>query len=330
LEQRLKEIREHRGQSKTQAWKDTSRATHRGTLSDLDSLTFPLILDRYLTEISPTKCQGGRNDKVYSIMPRKFFLNDLVSDIKPRRVYQYIEWRKGVVSDRLDRPVSGATINREIALIKHLLNQCVYWGLIESSPLPYKSIDRKGIPKEVPRERYITDEEYQKLLICLGGRPRQIVETCYYTGQRTGRIFSLQWKQIDFGASTISFERSKHNKRVPSSIPIPHELVSTLLGLFNERKTKAVISPWVFCHHDGSQIKSIRKAWTNACKKAGIQDADLRDLRAKRVTDLQRQGVQQKVVMQLTGHSTVSIHERYNRPGIEDLREALDRKAGEK
>ena len=131
-------------------------------------------------------------------------------------------------------------------------------------------------------------------------------------------------------SSTISFEQSTRNKRVPDTIPIPPELLRTLLDLWEERKQRAVISPWVFCHHDGTQIKSIRKAWANACKKAGVQDADLRDLRAKRVTDLQRQGVQQKVVMQLTGHSTVSIHERYNRPGIEDLRQALDKKVGEK
>ena len=109
-------------------------------------------------------------------MPRRFLANYTIAQIKPQTVYQYIEWRKGQVSDRLKSPVSGATINREIALIKHLLNQCVYWGLIETSPLPYKSIDRRGVPREEPRERYVTDQEYNAIYVHLGARPDRFVE----------------------------------------------------------------------------------------------------------------------------------------------------------
>ena len=52
-------------------------------------------------------------------------------------------------------------------------------------------------------------------------------------------------------------------------------------------------------HHQGARIKSFRRAWTRACRKAGLEGRLVHDLRRSAARDFRRQGVSEGEIMKL-------------------------------
>ncbi|MGA2647747.1 MAG: tyrosine-type recombinase/integrase [Candidatus Sulfotelmatobacter sp.] len=67
-------------------------------------------------------------------------------------------------------------------------------------------------------------------------------------------------------------------------------------------------------------MQSFRKRWKKVCLEAGVPDLIFHDLRRSGVRNLRRLGVQESVVMKISGHKTRSVFERYNIAGSPDRR----------
>ena len=287
--------------------------------------SFVDLIARYLKEESPKK-RSARSDIINAKKPLEFWPDKPIDSFYIQDLYQYQDWRKvqyvkpkkgGIEPTKL---ISGATINRELALVKHAFKKAVRWGYLKQSPFPKGEVEGMS---ETKRERYITNEEFQNICKTISGVTRPIVQTLYHSAQRSGKIFVLTWRQIDLEHRTITFDRVAHNKRVPELIWINDRLFPILKALWENRKKRAVISPYVFPNRKGRPIQSIKKAWATACKKAGVEDAHVHDIRHKATTDMAKAGIPIQKIQKAVGHSEIETTAGYTHLQIDDVREAF-------
>jgi integrase len=70
-------------------------------------------------------------------------------------------------------------------------------------------------------------------------------------------------------------------------------------------------------------VRTFDKAWRAACKRVGLSDRILHDFRRTAVRNLVRAGVSESVAMQLCGHKSRRIFDRYSIVSERDLRDGV-------
>src|SRR5207249_1657540 len=93
-----------------------------------------------------------------------------------------------------------------------------------------------------------------------------------------------------------------------------------------QKKTGA-ICPWVFTYN-GKPFRSYRTAWDRACIKAGLPGKIPHDFRRTAVRNLIRAGIPERVAMQMCGHKTRAVFDRYNIVNEGDMDEAAKKLNG--
>lgn len=85
---------------------------------------------------------------------------------------------------------------------------------------------------------------------------------------------------------------------------------------------------FLFAKEDGTKVQDFRKAWTSACKRAGVVCASVsgvamfHDFRRTGVRNLMRAGSSEGIVMKICGHLTRHVFDAYNITSEEDLLDA--------
>ena len=89
--------------------------------------------------------------------------------------------------------------------------------------------------------------------------------------------------------------------------------------------------PWIDSGRKRGTYKSINIFYKKACKKAGIEYGRFvkggfifHDLRHTFNTNMRKAGVQESVIMEITGHSTREMFDRYNTIDEDDTRKAIN------
>ena len=227
------------------------------------------------------------------------------------------------------KPVSPATINRELQVLKRMFSLAIESGRIAMRP-------RIKMLREAPaRAGFFEREQYESVLRHLPVELQAVIVFTYITGWRmASEVLPLEWRQVDFEAGEVRLDPGTTKNREGRVFPFTTELRAVLLAqldLHKELKKLGHISPLVFWRMiaDGrggekkpQRIVSLNKSWKAACRSAGCPGRIPHDMRRSAVRNLVRAGISERVAMMMTGHKTRSVFERYNITSHGDLRDA--------
>jgi site-specific recombinase XerD len=228
-------------------------------------------------------------------------------------------------SSRKSLGLKPATINKELSLLRFMLNKALEWGYIEQTP-KFKLLK---LPKEPIK--YLTTEQVNKLLDNSSEWLKPIIIVMRNTGMRIGETLNLKFSDINYDNKTIIVRSSKtNNYRV---VPMNSELYNILkwlkLNYINPKSQRIILRQpqqrgYVFCNPDGSKLKGIRTSFSKACKKAGVK-ATPHSLRHTFASHLVMNGVDLVTVKELLGHSSISTTMIYSHLSEEHKARSLEK-----
>jgi len=163
---------------------------------------------------------------------------------------------------------------------------------------------------------------------------RPVIEFAYVTDWRIPEVLTLEWRQIDFDAGEVRLDPETTKNREGRVFPMTDDLRALLKSRHAEHqrlKLAGQLVPWVFFRmvakgrrgpKDPRRVRAFNEAWAAACAAAGCPGRIPHDLRRTAVRNMVRRGVPERVAMQLAGHKTRSVFDRYNIVSAGDLRTA--------
>jgi integrase len=226
------------------------------------------------------------------------------------------------VDERLRDGAGAAGVNRDLARLRHLLNDVAdreELGL-ELPRIPW----RRLMMQERPRSyRPMRDDEEPRLLQHLRDPiVKAYVEFLFHTGIRPRAALQLRWQHIDLEGMTITVPR-EINKNDEYRVYPNTRVQEILRGLYAMRPlAQRQPQVTVFCHRNRKPRRSIRTAWEQACTDAKIEGLHVRGMRATAATRLQEGGATELDIKMHLGHAikSMGVTARYVDPHEEHRR----------
>ena len=215
-----------------------------------------------------------------------------------------------------------ATINRNTQLLSQSFKLAVERKHVATVPL-IRHLSEAGNA----RQGFFSEMEFRSVASTLPSVLADFALFGYLTGWRKGEIKSLRWADVDGDTVRLLAENAKNGEaRMVTLQGELQELIERRRAC-RQVKTKMgiMLADFVFHHDNGQPVLDFRKAWAAATKLAGVPGRLFHDLRRTAVRNMIRAGVTERVAMQISGHKTRSMLDRYNIVNEKDLREALQR-----
>lgn len=295
---------------------------HRLVPGLLARTTVGQVLDDHLSDCELRGVRAMVVIRRSATLVREFCGHQEARSLDARRVHELQEHLRG-------RGFAPATVNQIAGVLKTALRHAARTGRI-------------GIVPEFPRrlreanarQGFLEHRDYLAILERLPDWAAHVFSFAYFSGWRKMEILTLRWDEVDFDGGMIRLDRARSKTGETRLLPIRGEIRSILerrIGL------RVLGLPWVF-HRDGRRVQptTFRKYFSRATEGAGRPEVILHDTRRTTVRNLVRSGVPERVAMQLTGHKSRAVFERYNivsedELGVaaEKLHEYIERRATE-
>jgi len=235
------------------------------------------------------------------------FNDYLIHQIGSRQIEEYKS--KRIEVDKV-RP---ATLNRDLAALRRMLNLCREWKLLDQVP------KIRMLKEDNRRDRSLSDEQISKLLRSCKGTIRLSIIIALDTGLRKGSIFSLKKSDINFEKQIITTKKTKGGKLAIK--PMTERVQQAL-------KTHIENCPYEYLFFNPRTGKPFRvdasKGFQSACKRAGMKKWRFQDLKHVFVNRLFDTGADSVTVRDLADHASLTTTNLYASSRADQRKKAIE------
>jgi integrase len=288
--------------------------------------SFAEAADRYLkTVVNEAKPSDLRTRRIHLDWFAEQFIGLTLAEITPDRVAtardalareKYTRGKDelnddgtvAVAANEFQR--SGATINRYLATLSHMLNVAKKeWRLIDRNPVSDIAKKKEGRG----RTRFLSDAEREKLLeVCKQSDWPQLhtlVVLAISTGARRGELITLRWDAIDLKAGKAIVTETKNGEA--RTLPLVGKALEALRAMKLQGSAK---SEYVFPNPSGFPgfFDHFDHRWSEALTAAGIEGFRFHDLRHCCASYLAANGASLLEIADVLGHKTLAMVRRYS------------------
>jgi integrase len=246
-----------------------------------------------------------------------FFTGRRLTTIGPADITAYVARRKA-------QGAANGTINRELATLSRALRLAY-----ENNKLMRVPVIRK-LKESAPRQGFFEAARYEAVRQHLRPDLHLAVSIAYTLGWRLqGEVLTLARRNVDLVAGTLRLDPGTTKSDDAKLAYLTPELKALLTAQVERVRTLerglGRIIPHLFPHlsgpRQGHRVKEFRKSWASACKKAGCLGRLRHDFRRTAVRNPVNLGIPEKVAMEVTGHRTRAVFDRYHIVAPGDLQE---------
>jgi len=290
-------------------------------------IRFEAFKERYLEHAWVNKKpKSAKRNQVSIGQLEPYFKGKLLGSINSWQVEQYKKARR-------DAGAAPATVNRDVACLRNIMNKAVEWGYLQANP-----IARVKLLKEDNEVMWVlSPEEEARLLEECEKRPqrkgakylRDLVEFGLYSGMRQAEIFGLRWAHVHLDENYVLATGTKtHQDRPVPLNETTREILQRQMGKPGE---------YVFTNSAGGPLSVLTNAFWTAVKEAGLVRVEVKngetveirfrfhDLRHSFGSRLGMNGVDLKTIMEIMGHKTAKVAMRYQHPSPSHKQNAVNR-----
>ena len=282
----------------------------RFTALEADRHTFSQLIERYNTEVLPTKKDWAKGQ---ALQLAEWLA--VIGNVKLSRVTSdAIETARNTISKTTykrcetgkEYPRSPAVVNRYYAALQHCLGKAEDWGWIERNPITRV----KKLTEPSGRVRFLSADERDRLLkACRESGHREIyllVLLALCTGARDMEMRGLEWDRVNLRDGTALVEDTKNGHRRTLTIA-----GAALDELKKWSRVRRIDTKLVFPNTKGEKPLDVRKAWERVRDAAQLSDFRFHDLRHSAASELAAQGATLREIGAVLGHRTAQMTQRY-------------------
>jgi integrase len=271
------------------------------------SATVGNLLDLFLDDLRRNKKPWLRPAKGYVELHLRPALGaEKAADLTSAQVTRYMDLR-------LEQGAAPASINRELSC----LGRSYSLALEAVPPLVAHKPGIRKLEEDNVREGFLEHGQYVLLRDELPDHQKLILVIGYHLGMRRGEILKLRWDQVDWEANLIRLEKRQTKGKKARVAPLYGELRAWFdMAYAGWDPECPFIVSW-----QGHGINEVKTAWKKARNRAAVPELLVHDLRRTAIRNMVRAGIPEKRAMQISGHKTRSVFDRYDIIDERDIQE---------